>query len=231
MSTFEEQVNEVVAKASTDEQGNLQLPEGVEASPEVLYAAKLEKRHRDTQSSYTRSQQQNKLLQAENARLAESWEADAVESLTAAQQSKLQELKVQDTDAYIEEVAKIKDAAKSDFQARKAKLTDEVTKATELETREAQLDAYNAANPNAQITSEVIDNDVPPRVVKQLEKGEITFEEFLNKAGKYLTTPKKVKPTEKAEGEPDLSKAGGGDTPSDSALSKQSSSDYSKEIF
>ena len=145
--TFEEQVNEVVVSATVDSDGNLQLPEGAEATPEVLYAAKLEKRYRDTQGSFTKSQQQNKRLQAENAKLAESWEEDAVALLTTEQQSKLTELKVQDTDAYIEEVAKIKSEAKNKFDEKRTKLSDEVSKSTELETRESQLNTYNAANP------------------------------------------------------------------------------------
>ncbi len=229
--TFEEQVNEVVSNATVDENGNLQLPEGKEASPEVLYAAKLEKRHRDTQSSFTKSQQQNKRLQAENAKLAENWEAESMENLTSAEKSKLAELKVQDPDAYIEEVAKIKDAASIKFKERKDKLTSEVSQTTELENREALLAAHNAANPDSQISDESIENDVPPRIVKMLEKGEITFEEFLSKANQYITTPKSVKKDPKIEEEPDLSKVGGGDSPTDKALKSKSSSDYSSEIF
>ena len=108
MATFEEEVNEIVANSTVDEEGNLQLPEGAEANEQVLYAAKLEKRHRDTQSSYTKSQQRNKQLEAENARLVESWEVDAIESLTSSQKSKLEELKSQDVDAYVKKIAKIK---------------------------------------------------------------------------------------------------------------------------
>ena len=57
MSTpsFEEQVNDVVAKSTVDDKGNLQLPDDVQASDEVMFAAKLAKRHRDTQSSFTKS--------------------------------------------------------------------------------------------------------------------------------------------------------------------------------
>lgn len=229
--TFEEEVNEVVSKATVDEKGNLQLPDGLEAKPEVLYAAKLEKRHRDTQGSYTKSQQQIKLLQAENAKLAEQWEQDAMENLTAAEKSKLQELKVQDTDAYIKKVGEIKQEAKVKFDERRTNLSKEVNQLTELQTREILLEEYNNKHPDAQITDEVITNDVPPRIVKKLEKGEVTFEEFLIEANRYITTPKSIKKDEELENGPNLDKAGGSDTPSDKALSKKSSSDYSQEIF
>ncbi len=230
-ATFEEQVNEVVAKATVDEKGNLQLPEGTEASPEVLYAAKLEKRHRDTQGSYTRSQQQIKQLQAENAKLAESWEADAMENLTSSEKSKLNELKVQDTDSYIKRVSEIKDAAKVKFKEKRENLTKEVNELSEIEHRQSLLDSYNAANPTAQITDESIENDVPPRIVKKLEKGELSFEQFLAEANKYMTTPKKIKADAELDSDPDLGKSGGSDAPTDRALNKKSSSDYNKEIF
>ena len=231
MATFEEEVNEIVANSTVDENGNLQLPEGTQASEQVLYAAKLEKRHRDTQGSYTKSQQQLKALKAENAKLAENWESDAVNSLTSKEQSKLDELKVQDPDAYIAEIAVIKDNAKVKFKEKKDALTKEINEMSELEVRESQLAAYNQANLDAQITDDSINSDVPPRIVKKLEKGEISFEEFLSEAKKYLTTGKKVKLDDKIEDEPDLNKSGGSDAPTDKALNSKSSSDYSKEVF
>jgi hypothetical protein len=231
MATFEEEVNEIVANSTVDEEGNLQLPEGTEANEQVIYAAKLEKRHRDTQSSYTKSQQRNKQLEAENSKLAESWEVDAIESLTSSQKSKLEELKSQDPDAYVKKISEIRDEAKVTFKEKREKLTKEVSDLSELEVRQAELDAYNAYNPKAQITQESIDNDVPPRVVKQLKEGKITFTEFLETAKKYLTTGKAVKKGEKIEDEPDLNKSSGSDSPSGEALKNQSSKDYTKEIY
>ena len=231
MATFEEEVNEIVANSTVDEEGNLQLPEGAEANEQVLYAAKLEKRHRDTQSSYTKSQQRNKQLEAENARLVESWEVDAIESLTSSQKSKLEELKSQDVDAYVKKIAEIKDEAKVTFKEKREAVTKEVSESSELELRQAELDTYNAENPEAQVTQESIDSDVPPRVVNQLKEGKITFTEFLETAKKYLTSGKAVKKGEKVEDEPNLNKSSGSDSPSGEALKNQSAKDYTKEIY
>jgi len=231
MATFEEEVNEIVANSTVGEDGNLQLPEGIEASEQVLFAAKLEKRHRDTQSSYTKSQQAVKRLQAQNSKLAESWEADAMESLTLTQRTKLDELKVQDPDAYIAEISVIKEQSKATFDKKKEDLLAEANEMTELEVRQSQLDAYNEANPEAIISDKSIEDDVPPRIVKKLEKGEITFEDFLLEAKKYLTTGKSIKKEKGVEEEPDLSKANGSDSPSYSSQLAKNSNDYSKEIF
>ena len=97
--------------------------------------------------------------------------------------------------------------------------------------RQAELDTYNAENPEAQITQESIDSDVPPRVVNQLKEGKITFTEFLETAKKYLTSGKAVKKGEKVVDEPNLNKASGSDSPSGEALKNQSAKDYTKEIY
>ena len=104
--TFESRVNEVVAKATFDDKGNMQLPDGMQADESVMYAAKQVKRFRDTQSAFTKNQQRLKALEAENEQLASSWESDAVSNLSNSEQARLEELKVQDPDAWRSEIAR-----------------------------------------------------------------------------------------------------------------------------
>ena len=230
-NNFESKVNAVVSQMTADDKGNLQLPDGVEASEEVLYAAKLVKRQRDTQGAYTKSQQRLKALEAENEKLAASWESDAVSNLSNAEQARLEELKVQDPDAWRSEIAKLEDEKRNQFKEKRQAISDEASKLTELERRELQLEQFNKDNPEVNITDEVIQNDIPPRITRKLESGEIQFDEFLTEVATYLGKGKKIATGEKPPEEPDFKGARGSNTPSKEAVEQQNSNDYSKEIF
>lgn len=229
--TFQDQVNTVVGQMTTDDKGNAVIPEGVEVADDVLYAAKLEKRHRDTQSAYTKSQQENKRLKAENNALASNWEADAVSNLPATEQARLEELKTQDPDLWREEITTLETKQKEEFATRRTKVSETASAEVELASRQASLDAYNKANPERPLTDEVISNDIPPRITKKLETGEISFDEFVKQCDKYLTTPKVVKKEDDVDPEPGFAQAGGSSTPSEAAVEAQNKTDYSKEIF
>ena len=229
--TFESRVNEVVNSSTVDDKGNLVLAEGVEVDESVLFAAKQVKRFRDTQSAYTKSQQQNKALTAENEKLASSWESDAVSNLSNSEQARLEELKVQDPDAWRSEIAKIEDEKRGQFKEKRQAISEEASKLTELERRGLQLDQFNKDNPEVQITDEVIQNDIPPRITRKLEAGEIQFDEFLDEVKTYLGKGKKLAPGAKPTEEPNFAKSRGSNQPSKEALDAQNSNDYTKEIF
>ena len=228
--SFADRVNEVVSSATVDESGNLQLPDDIEADEAVLYAAKLEKQRRDTQSSYTKAQQRAKQLEAENNKLAEKWQEDALKNLSIADQAEMEELKLQDPDAWREKMNELEEEQRNKFTERRQSVSQEAQQLTELELREQQLEEFNKANPDFQITDDVIDNDIPPRLTKQLENGDITFDEFLNKAKDYVQKPKAIKGAQ-APNDPNLGEAAGGHKPSEQARKKQMSNDYNQEIF
>lgn len=227
MSTYAEKVNSLVGQVDAD--GN--LPDGVEADEGMLYAVNAERRRRDTQASYTKGQTDNKALQAENDKLAAGWQADVVNTLSATDKARMDELKVQDPEAWREELSKLEEANTTTFQAKRATIKQETSEMTELEQRQADLDAHNAANPDAQITEDVIQNDIPPRIVDALRTGKSTFAEFLEVANKYITTPKAIQRGDEPAQEPNFAGARGGSDPTDQAKKSQSSDDYSKEIY
>lgn len=233
MSTpsFEDQVNDVVTKSTVDDKGNLQLPEGTTAAPEVMYAAKLAKRHRDTQSSFTKSQQRVKALEAENSKLATGWEADATSKLSSQEQTRLEELKTQDPDAWRAEITKVEETKRQEFKTRRETISTEANQVSEIERRGAVLTAFNEANPTIAITDDVITNDLPPRITKKLETGDITFEDFLDEAKNYLTKGKALAPGAKAPDEPNFAGARGTGSPTKEAVTAQNAHDYNQEIF
>ena len=92
------------------------------------------------------------------------------------------------------------------------------------------LNTFNQEHSDIKITDDVIVNDIPPRINNKLEKGEISFEEFLSEVYTYLKKGKATK-NEPVMGQPDLSKSGGGLTPDKANDKKNSSSSYETEIY
>lgn len=226
MSTYAEKVNSLVSQV--DESGN--LPEGVEADEGLKFAVTTELRRRNTQSEFTRGQQALKALQAENTALATNWEKDAVSNISAEAKAELDELKVQDPDAWRSKITELETQNREAFGQRRETIKTEAKQLTALEQREADLAAFNEANPDFAITEEVIANDIPPRIVKQLADGKIAFPEWLEKVKKYVETPKTIQKT-KVEEEPDFANARGSRSASEEAHKQESTDTYKTEIY
>lgn len=185
-----------------------------------------EKRHRDTQAAYTKGQQTLKALEAENKLLL-----DKVGSVTVKDDEELEELKLVDPDKWYEKRKALESQKKQELQQDLSKARDEASTEVELARRAKVLEEFNQSHPDVQLTDELIAYDVPPRLTKQLEKGELTFEEFLDKTYEFLTKPKTVKDVNETLQQPDLGKLGGGATPQDSTTAVDIVASYKKEIY
>ena len=226
--SIEEQVNNVVAQFGEDGK----LPADLDVDPAIKFAAVAEKRRRDTQSAYTKTNQEAKRLAAENAELAKSWEQDATSTLSVSEQTELEELKSQDPDAWRTRINEIETNKKAAFGTKRAEIADKASELTELELREQQLNAYNEANPEHQLTDDVIENDIPPRITKQLASGEITFDDFLAKCQTFMTKGKVIKSTTPdLVDDPNLDSVPGGKMPSEESRLKHDAVEYKDSIF
>ena len=229
--TFAAQVNEVVSKATVGEDGNLQLPEGVEVDENVMYAATLEKRRRDTQSAYSKSQSELAATRAENKTLTSSLQSHEVGKITAEQQEELDELKVTDPDAWRAKLNEIEGLNKTAFDQRMQEIRTQSAGVSEVEQRSLLLEAFTEANPDIKLTDDVIQNDIPPRYTNKLKNGDCSFEEFLADCKTYLTSDKVIGATEAPAEQPNLGDQPGGAEPDPEAVKNQSNSDYKTEIF
>lgn len=223
--SIEDQVNAALSNIGEDGK----LPEGLD--PVIAYAANAEKRRRDTQSAYTKTNMRVKELEAENNSLYQNWEKDATSSLSASEQAELEELKIQDPDAWHNRLNELKDTKKQSLAAKKQEISSEASKVSEMEARVQALEDFNLANPGIEITDDVIENDIPPRITKQLAEGKISFNEFLDKCKTYLTKDKVIKQPDTPDEYVDLDKTPGGHRPSESAIIKADKDDYNSEIF
>ena len=184
---------------------------------------KSEKRRKDTQAAFTKSQQALKAREAELQVLKTAGPA-----ITPEVAKELDDLKFKDPDAWKSRLDKIQNEHNASIAAKTKELTDQVVNQSELERRASVLAEFNAANPSLVITDEVIQYDIPPRITKELAEGKVSFEDFLVKVKEYLSTPKKVK-ADGVEQQPNLSKEGGGSTPT--VDSGKVTTSYEKEIF
>jgi hypothetical protein len=227
--SFADQVNNLVNSADVDDKGNLVLPQDSTVPEEVFYAATLEKRRRDTQSALGKTSQklaaESKMREELEKRVAAQVKLD----MSPEDSERLDALKYDDPEAWRVEMNKLEQKATTTVQEELNTLSTEASRHAELTRRAQVLEDFNskAAIP---ITDEVLENDIPPRISRQLEKGEITFEEFLAKAEDYLVTPKKVADT-KLAAQPNLGKAGGGADPAAEAVAKQDHISYANQSF
>jgi len=187
-----------------------------------------EKRFKDTQGAYTKSQQELKAAQAK-IDILEKLAKPKVE-LDEATKTELDDLKYSNPDEWRARVNKLEIEAINKQQESLTLAQQEAMREAELASRAQLLDEYNRANPNLVITDDVIKYDIPPRITKKLEDGEVSFEEFLNETKNYLEKPKKIGDGNKTLNQPNLGLQGGNDAPSKDALGKDIVANY-KDII
>ena len=226
--TFESKVNEVVGQVTRNDEGKLVMPEGLDEA--TAFAVRTEIRRRDTQSALTKEQQATRRLTAERDQFAEHWQQDFTKNFTAAQQTELEELKTTDPDAWRTRLQELENEAATKYSEKSEEISKKATYASEEERRTAVFEAFTEANPDVQLTDDVIENDIPPRITKQLENGDITFEDFLDKCKDYLTKGKVVADNP-APNNPNINAAPGGSTPGAADYEKAAAESYNKEIF
>ena len=212
---------------STPEQivADTQNPSGAEQQQTVDY----EKRFKDTQSSFTKSQQELKVVKAK---------LEALEKITQPTiqvdektQQELDDLKYSDPDAWRVRMNTLENEAKVKHQTLLDEVATQASTQVELERRTSLLAQYNASHPNMPITDELIRLDVPNRITAKLEKGEISFDDFIVEVHNFLYSPKKVGTSNKTLGQPNLGEFGGGTTPSQVAVVQDIVANYKNIVF
>lgn len=232
-AAFEKKVIAATNSMKQDAKGNWVLPEGL--SHEVKVAARLEKRRRDTQSGYTKTAQEKKRLEAEKAALLTKVKGSAKIELSAEEAQELEDLKFSDPDAWRKKMNRLEREAlakqETDLNEELKQVSTSSLEAEELEDRKQVLADFNRKNPGFKINDDIIANDIPPRIVKRLETGAISFEAFLQEAHEYLKTGKVVKQTEKTIRQPNLNKVGGSSSPERTAVREDAIKSYTNEIY
>lgn len=188
-----------------------------------------EKRFKDTQAAFTRSQQALKEKEAKLAALEKLTQPSL--NLDEATKAELDTLKYEDPDAWRAKVNQLEREAAQKHQETLDEAGRLAAQQAELERRAQVLEEFNSSHPTLQITDEVIQYDVPPRITKKLEDGSISFEAYLEEVHNYLNTPKVIGDGNKTLNQPDLTKTGGDSTPTKGAVDIDIAKDYADMVF
>jgi hypothetical protein len=233
MSEFKDTVNGLVDQMEQGDDGKWALPadvaEGLDEQTE--FAVTAERRYRDTQSAYTRAQQDFKRQEAISVGLEERLLTSEV-VLTKEQKFELNELKKTNPEAWRAKLNEYEEAGKAILSTELETIRTESGNKGELEVRNDQMAAWSETT-GITLTDEVIANDLPPRFIKELESGKITFEEFLDKAGEFLKTPKVIAGADEdaIDDTKDLGRVAGGQEPSKTAQEGDFEETYVETIF
>ena len=213
--TFEAKVLGIVKNLERDEEtGKVVWPEDIGEAEK--FAASQVLRYRDTQSAYTKGQQKLHAVEAERAELLKQVQTQADMTVSPEEQARLDDLRATDPNNWRAEMNTLEAEAKAEANRKVEEALKEAgnkaTKEAELKRREQVLADFNAEHSDMPITDELIANEVPPRITKKLENGEVSFEDFLDEVYTYVNKGKRTHNPE-TMGQPNLSKAGGGLTP------------------
>lgn len=202
------------------------IPENNTDTPESTQQVDYEKRFKDTQAFATKIAQEKADKERELAELKAELsvlKTTAKPSLTidAQVQSELEDLKYSDPDAWRIRVNELETAANAEFNSKIVEAKQLSSQQLELQRRANVLTQFQNEHPDVVFTDELLHLDIPQRIVKELENGKVTYEEFLNNVYNYVKTPKVIGSTTKTLEQPNLSKTGGDDTPTKNSSSNQ----------
>ena len=229
--TFEQKVATAVDSMVSGDDGKMHLPDDHGLEEGLAFAANSERRRRDTQAEYSKGQNELKAVRAENEALVSGWEADIKGTLTNEQNTELEELKATDPDAWRQKLNDYEQSNLEAFGTKQTEIKKSASATTEVERRTLLLEEFNTENPDIEITDDLLANDVPPRYLKQLEAGEVTFEQMLANVKTFMTSGKVIKPSAVPHEEVDLTNSGGTNTPSPAAVDADIKKSYKTETY
>ena len=195
-------------------------------TPESTQQVDYEKRFKDTQAFATKIAQEK----ADKERELEELKAELSVLKTTAKpsltidpqlQNELDDLKYSDPDVWRTRVNELETAATKDFNSKIAEAKHLSSQQLELQRRANVLSQFQTEHPDVELTDELLHLDIPQRIVKELENGKVTYEEFLNNVYNYVKTPKVIGSITKTLEQPNLSKIAGDDTPTKNSSSSQ----------
>ena len=163
---------------------------------------KEQKRAKEHQAAFTKSRQELSILRKEAQLLEEKLQKSIV--LPAEQQQELEDLKYSDPDTWFKKKQEYEQNVVSAIQEQKTVAREEALKEAEKQTQEEYISSW--LSENTDITLDMIQLDVPPRIHKAYEEGTLSIDEYLEKSKEYLTKATKKLVSPKTNDVKDLNK-------------------------
>lgn len=224
---FQTELNRLVKETTVGENGKFNYPK--DTDPWAKVAIGNEKKFRDSQSNVAKTNQENLALKSENEALLARLGTQV--SITPEQTEELNDLRHTDVDAYYAKRQEFEGQAQQGHTDFTTETRQQSAYEVESVRRDAVLADFNA-NREIKITDELVQTEIPPRVYKQLESGEVTFEQFLVNVATFVDTPKTVHAEAPIKNVADLGTVAGGSKPSkDGNHDKDLAEQYAKLVF
>ncbi len=202
--------------------GKLEI-QGNDLSPVEMALLETEKRRRGSQAAVTREQNKASRFELELAQVKEK--IPQMETRAPIDES----LKYSDPDEYIRQSL---EAKRSDPYEEVFDAASQYAQQTVGEQSVARvIEDYNQANPKTPLTEQMLDNDIPPRMLQELASGHVTPQDFLARAGAMLYGSGDSNGNQDIPVTPDLGNVGGTTTPTDDGSNDAMAANYAKAVF
>jgi len=203
------------------EEGQLEIV-GEDLGPMELALLETEKRRRGSQAAQSREKVRADKAELENTKVQKNIR-DVVpkDEVDPA-------LKYTDPDKYIE--LKLAERADDPYQEVFDTASSEAAQEVGQMTVDGLITEHNTNFPDKQISLDMLEMDLPPRLMAEFTEGKLAPSEFLRQAADIL-----YRPTEIANQElpttPDLGAVGGQTTPTDDGSNDKLTANYASAIF
>ncbi len=231
---YTEQVNTLLKEVTVGEDGKFVYPDN---TPEHLrHAVATEKKYRDTQSGWSRTQQTLKEAEVERDALRKQIVAGSNTALELSKEDtdRLDDLMYSDPAAWRRELNKLESEHNSQAEQKLNETMGEVRQKAgaqyELDRRIEVLKGFNEGRQMA-VTPDILDNDIPPRITKKLADGHLTFEGYLAEVDDYLSKGKVVQNAIVDNGTQLSQSAGSNEAPAVDTQLTEGTLDYSSVVF
>lgn len=141
-----------------------------------------EARRKETQASYTKGQQELKVLKAENNALVESLNNGNL--LSTEQTKELDDLKYADPDAWLTKKLTYENEAKAKLVEQQNLVRADALKNVTQQEKDVAINKF--LETNSDITLDMLNLDVPVRIQNKLNNNEISVDAYLDEASKFL---------------------------------------------
>ena len=139
-----------------------------------------------------------------------------------------EQLKYSDPDEYIRLTLEARDS--NPYQATFDTASQQAASEAGQMTVDAVIATHNQDNPNKQVTLEMLENDLPPRLVNQFQSGSMAPSDFLAQAADILYRPTEVM-NQTTPGMPNLGLVAGQTNPTDDGSNDKLVANYANAVI
>jgi len=204
------------------EDGSLQIKaEGL--GPVELALLETEKRRRGSQAATSREK-----LRADKAQLELEKVKETIPTVNVTTAQVDPTLKYSDPDEYIRQTLEMQN--NNPYQEVFDTASQYAQQTVGAQSVQEVIEEHNKANPTKPLTEEMLNLDLPPRLLGELESGKVTPQDFLAQAADILYRPTETH-NENIPETPNLGDVGGSTTPSSEGTQETVLAQYSSAIF